>query len=209
MVDPMSRPAKSDFDKTCPRCDKDAATTWTRSPDGGYLLTCYAAYAHGGDGLVTWTAYPTKGTNAPTGAETEGVTTNLVDPLLTILQSLPDAWIEYGVIEYELRLRHPELFGQHVAERGHYLTGSGQATASSVRFSTALVRLFRRDIVDHRRGPATGAWKYNGEVEYWTLRPVTDGALTLTWADYAENTLRRTADWTDEDRAAVAALAGR
>lgn len=198
--------AKLTLDATCPTCGSDAATTWTASPDGGFVLTCFAAYAHEGAGIASWTAYPKKGVNAPTGAETEGVTTNLVDPLLKILQSLPNAWIEYGVIEYEVRLQYPELFAQHVAERGHYLTGSGQATASSVRFSTALVRLWRKEIVDHVRRPATGAWHYNGEVEYWTLMPVTVGAPELTWSDYARNTLHRDEGWTDEDKAIVKAM---
>jgi hypothetical protein len=88
-------------------------------------------------------ADPLKGGDARTGWTTEGITTNLVDPFLEILRGLPPTWIEYGVIEYQLFLDYPDLFAQHVAERGHVITGQWQATASSVRFPTALQRLER------------------------------------------------------------------
>jgi hypothetical protein len=99
------------------------------------------------------------------------VTVELVDPFEQILRSLPHALVEYGVLEYRLRLDYPDLFASHVAARGHYLTGSGQATASSVRFAAALLRLDRAGVLTYEMRPATGAWRYNDKVSYWALMP--------------------------------------
>jgi hypothetical protein len=204
-VGSVSNPGKVVHDLHCPRCGNDASTTYTKAPDSGYLYTCYLSYAHDGEGSVTWTANPLKGANAPTGWTTEGVTTNLVDPLLTIMQAFPPVWLEHGVIEYQLRLDRPDLFGQHVADRGHYLTGATQATASSVRFAAALLRLERLETVAHRMAPATGAWAYNQEVGYWALAPVPNDDAILTWADRCVQ-LGRSPDWDEGDREAVAEL---
>jgi hypothetical protein len=190
-------------DLKCPSCGSDAATTYTRAPDSGFLYTC--RYTHDGDGQCTWTANPAKGANAPTGWSTEGVTTNLVDPLLKIMRALPDVWLEHGVIEYQLRLDYPDLFAQHVADRGHVLTGAVQATASSVRFATGLLRLERLGTVEHKLGPATGAWSYNAEVGYWALTPIPASEASLTWAQRCAD-ISRDPNWTDADRADVQSL---
>lgn len=193
----------------CPKCFSNAATTWIKAPDGfGYVYTCFASYAHDGEGQVSWVANPLKGGDAPTGLTTEGITTNLVDPFLEILRSLPPTWIEYGVIEYQLFLDFPHLFAQHVAERGHVITGQWQATASSVRFPTALQRLERIGAVSHKFAAATGEWAYDQEVSYWALLPEPEsGATPLTWAQRAID-LGRTPNqkWSDEDRKAVESL---
>jgi hypothetical protein len=81
--------------------------------------------------------------------------------------SSPEPLLEYGIVEYRLRQRFPRLFQEHVAERGHVLTGATLATASSVRFGVGLGRLAADGQLVSVYGPATGAWKYNGEVTYW------------------------------------------
>lgn len=210
MVDNMTKPGISHSKASvCPTCGSDVATTWIKAPDGaGYVYTCFASYAHDKEGQISWVADPLKGGDAPTGWTTEGITTNLVDPILEILKGLPPTWIEYGVIEYQLFLDYPDLFAQHVAERGHVITGQWQATASSVRFPTALQRLERIGAVTHKFDTATGEWGYNQEVSYWALVPEPEsGASPLTWAQRAVDLGRVVADeWSDEDRTAIQAL---
>jgi hypothetical protein len=101
---------------------------------------------------------------------------------------------------------HPDLFASHVAARGHYLTGSGHATASSVRFAAALLRLDHAGVVMYPMRPATGAWSYNDKVSYWALTPAPPTGAVLTWAEYCDQ-INRDADWTDYDRATVIAMA--
>jgi hypothetical protein len=164
------------------------------------LYTCW--YSHTGEGNLSWQAAG----KSSTVISSEGVTAELVDPFEKILAGLPHALIEYGVLEYRLRLDYPELFASHVAARGHYLTGAERATASSVRFAAALLRLDRAGVVTYKMRPATGAWDYDDKVSFWALTPPPPVGAILTWADYCLQ-IDRPATWTDEDRAVVAAMA--
>jgi hypothetical protein len=186
----------------CPRCESDAAVTSIAAPDGGLLYTCW--FTHNGDGHVSWQV----SNKSTVGISSEGVTLELVDPFERILHALLHALIEYGVLEYRLRIDYPELFAAHVAARGHVLTGmcGGHATASSVRFAVALLRLERAKVVSYHMRPATGAWRYNEQISFWVLNPAPSGGAVLTWADYCER-LGRGADWTDDDRVAVTSMA--
>jgi hypothetical protein len=184
----------------CPRGHSDAGVTYISAPDGGKLYTCW--FSHDGEGSISWQV---SGKTA-SGISTAGVTAELADPFEQILRSLPHSLIEYGVLEYRLRLDFPDLFASHVAARGHILTGAGQATASSVRFSAALLRLDRAGIVRYEMRAATGAWDYNDKVGYWALLPNPEIGAILTWAEYCAE-LGRPATWTDKDRAEVQAMA--
>jgi hypothetical protein len=184
----------------CPRCGRDAAVTSITAPGGGQLYTCW--FSHEGEGHISWQTAST----SETTISSDGVTAELVDPFEQILRSLPHVLVEYGVLEYRLRLDYPEFFASHVAARGHYLTGSGQATASSVRFAAALLRLDRAGVVTYEMRRATGAWSYNDKVSYWALMPRPPVGAVLTWAAYCEQ-IGRSADWTDDDKAVVAAMA--
>ena len=138
----------------------------------------------------------------------------LTEPLLGVLQTLPHVWIEHGVVEYALRTLRPELFGRHVADAGHVLlrdgAGSG-TTASGLRFATALFKLEREGAVTHFNAPPTGgAWTQDRLVGWWAIRPKPPRTDLLSWETFAVDTLgREDGDWTDEDRAEVARLAGR
>lgn len=164
------------------------------------LYTCW--FTHGDDGHISW-----EGTKGGIAISSDGVTAELVDPFERILRKLPHALIEYGVLEYRLRLDFPDLFASHVAARGHHVISTGQAaTASSVRFTAALLRLQRAGTVAYEMRPATGAWSYNAKVSYWALIPPPPAGATLTWADYCAQ-LGRDPHWTAEDRDAVTAMA--
>ena len=70
------------------------------------------------------------------------------------------------MLEYELRLQYPELFGRHVAEAGHVILAPARSTAASVRFTAALGRLERAGVVRKQTGKATGAWSHNSRVSH-------------------------------------------
>jgi hypothetical protein len=183
----------------CPRCGSDAAVTGITAPGGGTLYTCW--YTHGEDGHLSWQV-----AKAGITISSDGVTADLTDPFEQIVRGLPHALIEYGVLEYRLRLEYPQLFASHVAARGHYLIAGGHATASSVRFAAALLRLGRAGILSYQMRPATGAWSYNDKISYWALNPPPPADAILTWTDYCTQ-LARDPEWTDKDRATVAAMA--
>lgn len=190
---------------TCPCCFSADDVSFTKAPEAGFLYTCRNVRRHDPVGEWRWIADP----EDPTSAEwigADGVTSDLMDPLEQILRRLPAMWFEYGVLEYELRTGYPELFGRHVADRGHGIIAPTRATASSSRFAIALVRLERAGIVRERVGPATGAWRYLTTVSHWALEPVTTGAPTMSWEQRATD-LGRNPDWTDDDRDAVRQLA--
>ncbi|GAA4682339.1 hypothetical protein GCM10023215_15400 [Pseudonocardia yuanmonensis] len=153
--------------------------------------------AHEGAGEHTWLVSQVR---AGWTAETEdGVTDELLGPLLDCV--LPgEPYVEFGIVEFRLRESRPDLFRAHVADRGHVMLAPGIATASSVRFGTALGRLARSGDLLSRYGAATGAWKYNGQVSYWARPPAPSGSLS--WAEHCEH-LGRSPEWTDDDRAAA------
>lgn len=166
---------------------------YRRLPDRLVEYTC--AGRHGGSGEHTWLVSQAKvGWSA---AAEEGVTDELLEPLLGCV--LPgEPFVEFGIVEYRLRLDRLDLFVAHVRERGHVMLAPGVATASSVRFSLALGRLARSGELVSRYGPATGAWSYNSQVTYWARPPAPN--TELSWSDYCAS-LGRSAQWTDEDRA--------
>src|SRR5689334_4482852 len=110
----MKGRASTDTDRSstmavCPVGHGDAGVTWVASPDGGKLYTCF--FSHDGGGSVTWHEVD------PSVMSSDGVTADLVNPFEQILRSLPHALVEYGVLEYRLRLDYPDLFAGHVAAR--------------------------------------------------------------------------------------------
>jgi hypothetical protein len=171
------------------------------APSGGLLYTCW--FTHGGEGNVSW-----QGSGGHVAISSDGVTAELVNPFEQILRSLPHALIEYGVLEYRLREEYPDLFAAHVAARGHVLTGvgAGNATASSVRFAVALMRLERAGIVSYQMRLATGAWSYNDKVSFWALNPPPPVGAIVTWAEFCAD-IGRDPEWTEKDRTQVAKMA--
>lgn len=181
---------------TCPKCFRADDVTWQRLPDHMLAYTCSAR--HDGAGPHDWVG--TEAAMLNDDAAPEGVTDELLEPLSACVEA-GEPYVEYGVVEYRLRQRYPELFRAHVRDRGHVLTGTQLATASSVRFGVGLWRLARTGELISRSGPATGAWSYNGQVTYWARPPAPSGD-PLTWSAFCEE-LGRPAEWTEDDHAAV------
>lgn len=136
-----------------------AATPQT--PDHLLQYRCTNETAHGSYEWLT-----TREAVHPMGEVREGVTDELLEPLSQCVLT-GDPFMEYGIVEHRLRTRFPDLFAAHVAEQGHSMLGSRAYTASSVRFGVALGRLERLGDLVSEYGPATGAWRYNGQVTYW------------------------------------------
>lgn len=217
----------------CPTCGGNSAVTATATADA-ITYRCAATYAHDDREVRFWSVpkrkprstaasraaageapKATKATKAAGKTATKTApavsTAELTAPLLAVLSDLPHVWIEHGVVEYRLRQAEPELFGRHVAEKGHATMNGGTSgtTASGTRFATALLRLERDGSVTHYNAAPTGeAWEQDKLVGYWAVRPKPSKDEVLTWEQYATETLERTdGAWTDEDRAEVARLA--
>jgi hypothetical protein len=181
---------------TCPRCFSADDVVYQRLPDRMVEYTCSGR--HDGAGSHIWLRSQSAAVWTPDA--NDGVTDELLDPLLACV--VPgESFVEYGVVEYRFRLARPDLFVAHVRDRGHVMLAPGQATASSVRFATALGRLARSGELVSEYGPATGAWRYNSQVTYWA-RPPAPHRPRVSWSDYCA-AQGRSDQWTDEDRSVV------
>lgn len=177
---------------TCPRCFRaDDVVPPRRLPDQVLEYHC-ANPVHGDHEWLT-----TRDAVLLPADVQEGVTDELLEPLDHCVDP-GDPFVEYGIVEHRLRTRFPDLFASHVADQGHSMFGSRAYTASSVRFGVALGRLERRDELVSQYGPATGAWRHNGQVTYWSRNPPADPGRR-TWAEHCALT-GRSAEWTDDDR---------
>jgi hypothetical protein len=181
---------------TCPACFSADDVSYQRLPDKQVAYYCTGRHP---DGRPHEWLGSVSAANQSWMAP-EGVTDELLDPLLRCVDP-EDGLLEYGIVEYRLRQRYPDLFRTHVAERGHVLLGNTQTTASAVRFGVTLGRLVRSGDLACEWGPATGAWSYNGRILYWSRPPAT-GRPRVTWVEFCAS-LGRPAEWTDEDRLSV------
>lgn len=181
---------------TCPRCFTADDVSHRRLPGRLVEYTCSDTHDGGGEHIwITSLAAATRSFDVE-----EGVTDDLLEPLLGCVHA-GEPFVEYGVVEYRLRLTHPDLFISHVRDHGHVMFGrrDGQATASSVRFATALSRLARSGELVTVYGPGTGGWRHDDRISYWARPPGPTGSQ-LTWTTFCA-TLGRSPEWTDEDRA--------
>lgn len=178
---------------TCPICFNADDVSYQRLPDRQLAYLCRGRHESG---------RPAEWTRSLTDVDArwmaaEGVTDDLLQPMLACLDP-SDGLLEYGIVEYRLRERFPDIFLPHIADRGHVALGTTSATASAVRFGMALSRLARTGDLAFDFGPATGAWSYNGKVSYWCRPPVT-GRTRTTWVEWCQQNGRPT-EWTDADR---------
>lgn len=107
----------------------------------------------------------------------------LPNDLLTCLEH-GQSFVEYGVVEYRYATKaNPAVYKQLVEDYGHTALGPKKYTASAFIAST-LGRMLREDLVAYRPGKATGFWSYNGEISFWSLKPVTE-SRPITFEDFA------------------------
>jgi hypothetical protein len=179
---------------TCPRCFSADDVTYERLPDQLVEFAC--SRNHDGDGPYRWIA-ALDDLDLHEEADA-GITDELLDPLSDCVVA-GEPWVEYGIVEYRFRLRHPDLFAAHVRERGHRMLGPHKVTASGVRFAMALGRLSERGELVRIYGPATGAWAPQ-DITYWARPPGPPTTSRVTWATWCADH-GRSPDWTDDDRA--------
>lgn len=178
---------------TCDKCFSADDVSWQRLPDKMVRYTCSGSHDGAGPHSFVRSAVQV---NNYSESVSEGVTDELLDPLMACIE-LGEPLLEYGIVEYRLRQRFPALFAAHVADRGHVLTGATVATASSVRFGVALGRLADSGDLVSVYGPATGAWKYNGQVTYWARPP--KPSQMQSWVEFCQQ-IGRDPEWQPEDR---------
>ncbi|GLY48666.1 hypothetical protein Lesp01_23220 [Lentzea sp. NBRC 102530] len=177
---------------TCPKCfSADDVLPPRRLPDRLLQYRC-TNQEHGDH---EW--FATREAVQSPGEVREGVTDELLEPLNRCVDA-GDPFVEYGIVEHRLRARFPDLFAAHVADQGHSMFGPRAYTASSVRFGVALGRLERMGVLVSEYGPATGAWRYNGQVTYWARATPSDRSRR-TWAEHCAE-IGRSSEWTDDDR---------
>lgn len=182
----------------CPECHYADDVTLERLAGGIVRYTCAARHPDGHEFIWEMTLERAAVGAAPSSGT--GVTAELYDPMLQCV--LPDEpFVEYGIVEYRLSQRYPDLYRAHIAERGHVMLEPSRVTASNSRFGPTLVRLAANGLLTRIFDRATGAWSYNGRTTYWA-RPGTATTRTLTWDRYCQMS-GRPSDWTPEDRQAA------
>lgn len=97
-----------------------------------------------------------------------------------------DRWVEYGAVEYEFALAHPEIYRQLVDRMGHLALGTSTNWSVSAYLARMLGNLTRTGELVYRPTAGTGRWSYDTEISSWRLPSVPDEAPLLTWKAYAE-----------------------
>lgn len=180
---------------TCPKCfSADDVLPPRRLPDRVLHYRC-TNDKHGDHEWLTTLGHGQPSVERHNLVRHDLVTDNLLEPLSQCVHD-GEPFVEFGIVEHRLRQTFPDLFAAHVAEQGHSMFGSRTYTASSVRFGVALGRLERAGQLVSQYGPATGAWRYNGQVTYWAKTATTD---LRSWAEYCADH-GRSPEWTDTDR---------
>ena len=104
---------------TCEKCFSADDVTYQRLPDHAVLYTC--SRSHSGEGPHSWIKSVSE-IATPDELAAEGITDELLGPLSPCVD--PDEpFVEYGIVEYRLRQRYPDLFLAHVRDRGHVILG--------------------------------------------------------------------------------------
>lgn len=148
--------------------------------DGTYEFTCPRTTSHPVVGTYTWM-------QAPEPPDLEGVSglaaeLGLDTELPAAIAQYPGRWVEYGVVEHAYAHATPDDFARLVERYGHTAIVAARYTASAFLAAT-LGQLSRTGTVLYHPGPATGRWKYNGQISWWALAPEPDWALRTSWED--------------------------
>jgi len=97
-------------------------------------------------------------------------------------------WVEYGIVEHRYRLRRPDIyFGQLLDRYGHRAKAPKSFTLSAL-LAKCLGQLTQERVLIGRLGPATGYWRYNGQISYWARRPAPSESESMTWLAFASST---------------------
>jgi hypothetical protein len=153
--------------QVCP-VHSDESVPGVKLGDGSVSYTCPRTKGHPEPGPYHWLAVP-----QPIGLpELTGIAAELgLDlELPRVLATFPGVWVEYGLVEYAYTQRNPKDFAALVDRYGHTAIKASRYTVSSFLAGTLGI-LSRDGVVLVRPGYATGRWKYNHTISWWSLPP--------------------------------------
>jgi hypothetical protein len=146
--------------------------------DGSVSYTCPRSRGHPEPGPYTWLHVPQpKGLSELTGIAAE---LGLDVELPRVLAEFPGMWVEYGLVEYTYAQRNPKDFAALVDRYGHTAIKASRYTASSFLAGTLGI-LSREGIVLVRPDYATGRWRYNNTISWWSLPPAPEWDDRQSW----------------------------
>jgi len=163
--------------QVCP-LHADESVTGIPLGDGSISYTCTRTKGHPEPAPYRWLHVPApKGLPGLTDVAAE---LGLGMELPRVLADFPDTWVEYGLVEYAYAQRNPRDFASLVDRYGHTAIEASRYTVSS--FLAATLGILSRDgVVVVRFGPATGRWKYNHSISWWSLPPAPDWERRRSW----------------------------
>jgi hypothetical protein len=158
-----------------------------RKVDEGTILTCPRTTGHPTPGTHFWLVVPEiagmtgmSGLSAELGLDVE---------LPSALAAFEGRWVEYGVLEAAYAAARPKDFDLLVERYGHTAIEAKRYTASAF-LARALGDLSSTGALQVRFAPATGRWRYNSAISWWTISPPPSEDATTSWAS-----LRRSMDY--------------
>jgi hypothetical protein len=163
--------------QVCP-VHADESVPGRKLGDGSVSYTCPRSRGHPEPGPYTWLHVPApKGLPELTGIAVE---LGLDVELPRVLAGFPGEWVEYGLVEYAYAQRNPKDFAALVDRYGHTAIKASRYTVSSFLAGTLGI-LSRDGLVLVRPGHATGRWKYNHTISWWSLPPAPDWKHRRSW----------------------------
>jgi hypothetical protein len=163
--------------QVCP-VHADESVSGHKLGDGSVNYTCPRVKGHPEPGPFQWLYVPPpKGLSELTGIAAElGLDTELPQ----VLAAFPEEWVEYGLVEYTYAQRNPKDFAALVDRYGHTAIKASRYTVSSFLAGTLGI-LSRDGTVLVRPGEATGRWKYNQTISWWSLPPAPEWERRRSW----------------------------
>jgi hypothetical protein len=156
----------------------DESVSGEKLGDGSVSYTCPRTRGHPEPGPYRWLDVPrSPGLPGLTGIAAE---LGLDIELPRVLAGFSGLWVEYGLVEYSYAQRNPRDFAFLVDRFGHTAIKARRYTVSSFLAGTLGI-LSRDGTVLVRPGEATGRWKYNQSISWWSLPPAPEWERRRSW----------------------------
>lgn len=165
--------------EVCPRCVETDDIESHTTPDGVTMLTCNSRQHE----AFTWAKYEEPaGLPARDGLGEELGIYDHLPPLVSATEPV----VEYGVVEHRYAAAHPDEYATLVDRYGHTALAPSRYTASAF-LAKALGQLSREGALAFRSVPATGRWRYNGQISGWCIpgTPAEASDEVLSWEAFA------------------------
>lgn len=159
------------------------------SPDGESWLYSCSSPEH--DTPFTW---PSKIEKYVGGREGICEELGLYDDLGRCVRD-NEPWVEYGIVEHRYKELRPDVYFGELLRRWGHRSQEGRRFTLSALLAKCLGQLSREGALVGRFGAATGYWRYNGEISYWTKPPAPPEDSSLTWFDFAIGAGLDPGDW--------------